>query len=362
MPKPSISPETETLEREQNVPLYRVVLLDDNDHTYDYVIEMLQKIFIFTLDQAYRHAEEVDRCGRTVLITCELPQAEFARDQIHSYGADWRLPRSKGSMSAVVEPARVRRRPRYYREMKLFRCLLLVCPAACLLAQTPPPKPAEAAPPANPGSTCRSIRPPPAMPEVPPDTVVLTVGDIKLTAAQFDQIISVLPAQYQAAARGPGRKQFADNLVRMLVLAQEGKRRKLDETPTYQSQAMFEQANVLAGLTYKEISKENKVDDAELQKYYDAHKAEFEEVHARHILIRMQGSPLAVKPGQKDLTDAEALAKAQDLRKQAGGRGGFRGAGDAGIGRQRAPRPAAATWASSTTTRWCRRSTKRLSS
>ena len=54
------------------VPLYRVVLLDDNDHTYDYVIEMLQKIFIFTLDQAYRHAEEVDRCGRTVLITCEL--------------------------------------------------------------------------------------------------------------------------------------------------------------------------------------------------------------------------------------------------------------------------------------------------
>jgi ATP-dependent Clp protease adaptor protein ClpS len=103
--KPSVSPETESLEQEQLVPLYRVVLLDDNDHTYDYVIEMLQKIFIFTLDQAYRHAEEVDRTGRTVLITCELPQAEFARDQIHSYGADWRLPRSKGSMSAVIEPA-----------------------------------------------------------------------------------------------------------------------------------------------------------------------------------------------------------------------------------------------------------------
>ena len=86
-------------------PLFRVVLLDDDDHTYDYVIEMLQKIFVFSLDQAYRHAEEVDTCGRTVLITCELAQAEFARDQIHSYGPDWRLPRSKASMSAVVEPA-----------------------------------------------------------------------------------------------------------------------------------------------------------------------------------------------------------------------------------------------------------------
>jgi ATP-dependent Clp protease adaptor protein ClpS len=105
MAKPSASPETETIEREELVPLYRVVLLDDNDHTYDYVIEMLQKIFIFTLEQAYRHAEEVDRRGRTVLIACELPQAEYARDQIQAYGPDWRLPRSKGSMSAVVEPA-----------------------------------------------------------------------------------------------------------------------------------------------------------------------------------------------------------------------------------------------------------------
>ena len=89
----------------ENAPLYRVVLLDDDDHTYDYVIEMLQKIFVFSLDQAYRHAEEVDTCGRTVLITCELPEAEFGRDQIQAYGPDWRLPRSKGSMSAIVEPA-----------------------------------------------------------------------------------------------------------------------------------------------------------------------------------------------------------------------------------------------------------------
>jgi ATP-dependent Clp protease adaptor protein ClpS len=90
-------------EGEKN-PLYRVVLLDDDDHTYDYVIEMLQKIFIFTAEQALRHAQEVDAMGRTVLITCELPEAEFARDQVQSYGRDWRLPRSKGSMSAIVEP------------------------------------------------------------------------------------------------------------------------------------------------------------------------------------------------------------------------------------------------------------------
>jgi ATP-dependent Clp protease adaptor protein ClpS len=99
------SPQIETSRENQETPLYRVVLLDDDDHTYDYVIEMLQKIFIFTAEQALRHAQEVDAMGRTVLITCELSEAEFARDQVHAYGRDWRLPRSKGSMSAVVEPA-----------------------------------------------------------------------------------------------------------------------------------------------------------------------------------------------------------------------------------------------------------------
>lgn len=90
--------------QDTHAPLYQVVLLDDDDHTYDYVIEMLQKIFIFSADQALGHAQEVDATGRTPLITCELPEAEYARDQIHGYGADWRMPRSKGSMSAVVEP------------------------------------------------------------------------------------------------------------------------------------------------------------------------------------------------------------------------------------------------------------------
>src|SRR6516225_10526229 len=103
---PRISkPGTKHTEEREKTPLYRVVLLDDDDHTYDYVIEMLQKIFIFTAEQALRHAQEVDSMGRTVLITCELPEAEFARDQVQGYGRDWRLPRSQGSMSAIVEPA-----------------------------------------------------------------------------------------------------------------------------------------------------------------------------------------------------------------------------------------------------------------
>jgi ATP-dependent Clp protease adaptor protein ClpS len=86
-------------------PVYNVVLLDDDEHTYDYVIEMLCKLFLMSDAEALRKAVEVDTAGRVIVITCELPQAEFARDQIHAYGADPRMPQCKGSMSAIVEPA-----------------------------------------------------------------------------------------------------------------------------------------------------------------------------------------------------------------------------------------------------------------
>ena len=81
-----------------------VILLDDDDHTYDYVVEMLGALFFLPLETAYQHAVEVDTKGRTIVITCERPHAEFARDQIHGYGADPRMPRSKGSMKAVIQP------------------------------------------------------------------------------------------------------------------------------------------------------------------------------------------------------------------------------------------------------------------
>jgi ATP-dependent Clp protease adaptor protein ClpS len=99
------APIQEVREQQQTPSQWNVVLLNDDDHTYDYVIEMLMRLFLKTADEAYRNAVEVDSVGRTIVMTCEREAAEFARDQIHGFGADCRLPRSKGSMSAVVEPA-----------------------------------------------------------------------------------------------------------------------------------------------------------------------------------------------------------------------------------------------------------------
>ena len=87
------------------VPRYHVILLDDEDHSYDYVIEMLMDIFGHSMETAYRMACEVDAAGHVIVDTTHQERAEHKRDQIHSYGADWRIPHCKGSMSAMIEPA-----------------------------------------------------------------------------------------------------------------------------------------------------------------------------------------------------------------------------------------------------------------
>ena len=92
-------------ERTLRIPKYHVVLLDDDDHTYAYVIEMLMQLFGHSEAKAFRMAQEVDRSGRVIVDTTTKERAELKRDQVHAYGPDWRIEYCQGSMSATIEPA-----------------------------------------------------------------------------------------------------------------------------------------------------------------------------------------------------------------------------------------------------------------
>jgi len=104
-PKKKEQKQTEKRVQTVHVPRYHVVLLDDDDHTYEYVIEMLMKLFGHSMATAFRMACEVDLAGRVIVDTTHKERAELKRDQIHDYGADWRISHCKGSMSATIEPA-----------------------------------------------------------------------------------------------------------------------------------------------------------------------------------------------------------------------------------------------------------------
>ncbi len=102
---------TSTVEREdvqakcKTLPPWNVVLLDDNDHSYEYVIAMLSDLFGHPLPTCFQMAQEVDTLGRVIVFSTHRERAELERERIHGYGADPRILHCKGSMSAIIEPA-----------------------------------------------------------------------------------------------------------------------------------------------------------------------------------------------------------------------------------------------------------------
>ena len=86
-------------------PRYNVILWNDDDHTYDYVIRMMQELFGHDKNRADQIAYTVDRQGRAVCGTTHKEHAELKREQIIAFGRDPLVPQSKGAMRAVIEPA-----------------------------------------------------------------------------------------------------------------------------------------------------------------------------------------------------------------------------------------------------------------
>jgi peptidyl-prolyl cis-trans isomerase C len=195
--------------------------------------------------------------------------------------------------------------------MKVLTVYVLLSSVAGLYAQTAP-----AVPPARvvitPSSPSLTV---PTAP-VSPDKVVLTIGAEKVTAGEFDQLVNALPEQYRAAARGPNKRQFAEQIVRVRILSSEARNRKLDQSPALQRQLELQKENLLANALFQDMTANAKVDDATARQYFEQHKSEYETVHGAHILIRVKGSPLPAQPGKKELTEEEALAKAQEIHKR----------------------------------------------
>ena len=151
--------------------------------------------------------------------------------------------------------------------------------------------------------------PPPAS-----DPVVLTVGNEKITQSQFEQMIATLPAQQRAQiTNAEERRKVAQQIAELKTLAQEGRARKLDQNTDVKTKLALTADQVFANAEYQALGTAA-ADEAALRAYYDGHKGDWDEVTARHILIRFQGSQAPLRPGQKELTEAEALQKAKDLK------------------------------------------------
>jgi ATP-dependent Clp protease adaptor protein ClpS len=105
MPGTKLDTDLDNTTKNELAKLYHVIILNDDEHTFEYVIEMLQAVFTIPYAAAFSHTVEADSTGSSIVLTTNLEEAERKRDQVHAYGPDWRMPNSRGSVAALVEPA-----------------------------------------------------------------------------------------------------------------------------------------------------------------------------------------------------------------------------------------------------------------
>jgi ATP-dependent Clp protease adaptor protein ClpS len=82
--KPRQAPAT----RPKRQPPYGVIVLNDDKHTFPYVIEVLQKTFGYALPRAFKLTLQVHVSGRALVWSGPLETAEFKRDRIIGFGPD----------------------------------------------------------------------------------------------------------------------------------------------------------------------------------------------------------------------------------------------------------------------------------
>lgn len=109
MTQETVIPETTRKSEAQSskpkqTPRYNVILWDDDDHSYEYVVRLMQTLFGYPVEQGFQLACEVDNTGKVICLTTTKEHAELKRDQIHAFGPDKLIAGCTGAMWATIEP------------------------------------------------------------------------------------------------------------------------------------------------------------------------------------------------------------------------------------------------------------------
>lgn len=103
--EPIVRPRTMPRNNTRLLPPYHVILENDDYHSFEFVINVLRKVFGVPEQKALEFAMEAHKRGRAVVWTGAKEVAELKVEQIHSF-AEIRADGAKlGPLGAIIEPA-----------------------------------------------------------------------------------------------------------------------------------------------------------------------------------------------------------------------------------------------------------------
>src|SRR4051812_7150005 len=154
-----------------------------------------------------------------------------------------------------------------------------------------------------------------------PEHVVMHVNGEPVTESEFAAAFSQIPQEMQQQfASEAGKQAFAEQMVRLKILEQEGRKMGVEKDPKVAGQLAADRTNIVAAAAAQKLTPAPT--NAAVQKFYDENKKTFEALELSHILIAYEGSSIPPRNG-KALSQQEALKKAQSLEQQAKGGADF---------------------------------------
>jgi ATP-dependent Clp protease adaptor protein ClpS len=98
--------EPEVSNKTDMMPQWQVILFNDEEHSYDYVIELLMGIFGHDFDKSVQLTKQIDQEGQAIVDTTSRERAELKQDQVKSKGRDVRMgSKSTGPLKCEITPA-----------------------------------------------------------------------------------------------------------------------------------------------------------------------------------------------------------------------------------------------------------------
>jgi ATP-dependent Clp protease adaptor protein ClpS len=91
--------------RTRRLPPYHVVLENDDYHSFEFVVETLQKTFGYPQEKAFLLTNEAHTQGRAVVWTGPKEVAELKLEQLQSFHEVRADGRKFGPLSGTIEPA-----------------------------------------------------------------------------------------------------------------------------------------------------------------------------------------------------------------------------------------------------------------
>jgi hypothetical protein len=148
------------------------------------------------------------------------------------------------------------------------------------------------------------------------DRVVLKVGDVQVTEAEFESRIAAIEPQAdpdKGSATEKDRRKLGDDYASVLMLSQQAVANHLDSSPEVSRQLAIARMQVLSDAEFASLMRKATPSSEEISQYYSAHLSDYDELQIRRLFIWKQRDNSKTAPV---LSSQAARASADQIRKE----------------------------------------------